>query len=144
MVTDPADVARLDDQTSPGLRVVIVDTRHERRQVMRHLAEHCGAELVVVGSVESADEALASVTSSRANAVIVEIQLPIADGLETISKLRTAHAELGIVVCSFHATAATRRDALALGADVYLSKPVSARELARGLAAAVGGAWTAP
>lgn len=143
-VTDHAEVARPDVPTAPGLRVVIVDTRHERRQVMRHLAEHCGAELVVVGSVESAEEALASITAARANAVIVEIQLPIVDGLETISKLRSAHADLGIVVCSFHATAVTQRDALARGADVYLTKPVSARELARGLDAAVSGTWTAP
>ena len=141
-VTGP-DATLVDAPTSPELRVVIVDTRHERRQVMRHLTEHCGTDLVVVGSVEDADQALASIAAHRAGVAIVEIQLPLADGLELVSALRAAHPDLGIVVCSFHATAATQRDARARGADVYLTKPVSARELARGLASAVSVPWTA-
>lgn len=142
-VTDP-DAPPLEARTSPEMRVVIVDTRHERRQVMRHLTENCGADLVVVGSAEDASGALAAVTGQRANIAIVEIQLPLADGLEVVSMLRGAHPDLGIVVCSFHATAATQSDARARGADVYLSKPVSARELARGLVSALGVPWTAP
>jgi len=128
---------------SAGMRVVIVDTRHERRQVMRHLTEHCGIDLIVVGSVEDAPGALASVTGERANVAIVEIQLPLAEGLDVVSALRGAHPDLGIVVCSFHATAATQKEARDRGADVYLTKPVSARELARGMAHALSEEWTA-
>ena len=38
---------------------------------------------------------------------------------------------LRIVVCSFHNEAATRESALARGADIYLTKPISPRDLYR-------------
>jgi DNA-binding response OmpR family regulator len=61
--------------------------------------------------------------------VVVEIQLPVAVGLETIAALRSQWPDSRIVVCSFHREEATKVRAQAQGADAYLDKPVSSRAL---------------
>jgi DNA-binding NarL/FixJ family response regulator len=120
--------------TAPGgptrsVRVVIVDDRFERRQLMSHVIGLGGDEFSVVGYAEDAAGAAEAVDRLDASAVVVEIQIPVAVGLETIAALRHGHPELRIVVCSFHDTKATREQALALGADGYVTKPFSPRDV---------------
>jgi DNA-binding response OmpR family regulator len=63
------------------------------------------------------------------NGVVLEIQLPVTQGLDTISALRDEFPALPIIVCSFHHDATRKRAALARGADAYLGKPLSPRDL---------------
>lgn len=111
------------------VRVVVLDAKDDRRQIMRHVIELGGEDVKVVGFADNATSALEAVDRLHANAVLLEIQLPIAQGLAAISALRDAHPTLRIVVCSFHETAGTRQAAIAGGADAYLAKPVSPRAL---------------
>jgi DNA-binding NarL/FixJ family response regulator len=55
--------------------------------------------------------------------------MPLAAGLELIADLRAAHPSLAIVVCTFHADRTTQLHARSAGADAYLVKPVSARDM---------------
>lgn len=61
--------------------------------------------------------------------MLIEIQLPVTQGLDTISSLRYDYPALRIIVCSFHCDQATKSAALARGADAYLLKPLSPRHL---------------
>jgi ActR/RegA family two-component response regulator len=61
------------------------------------------------------------------------VQMPLAEGLGLIAELRAAHPSLLIVVCTFHADRATQLQAHSAGADSYLVKPASARDLRRAL-----------
>ena len=63
--------------------------------------------------------------------VILDIQMPVEEGLNTITALRGRSPLLRIVVCSFHHEAATKARVLAQGADAYLAKPVGADGLNR-------------
>jgi two-component system, chemotaxis family, protein-glutamate methylesterase/glutaminase len=110
------------------VRVVVIDGRHDRRQLMSYVVEQAD-DVTVVGYADGQLSALEAVDRLGANAVIVEIQLPLSQGLDTISALRDRFPALAIIVCSFHADAATRRDAMARGADAYLVKPLSLRDL---------------
>lgn len=126
------------DQDAPDFalpRVLLLDGRAERRQVMRVMLETGGRTGQVVAEASTARDAVAAVDRSDVDAVVVEVQMPVADGLAAISALRAAHPLLRIVVCSFHGDPSTRRQAVAAGADSYLSKPVSARELRAALRA---------
>jgi DNA-binding NarL/FixJ family response regulator len=78
---------------------------------------------------DDAAAALLLVDQHNADAVVLDIQMPIQQGLETIAALRGRFARLAIVVCSFHLDGATQERALAEGADVYLAKPISPRAL---------------
>jgi DNA-binding NarL/FixJ family response regulator len=112
-----------------ALRVVLVDARAERRQVMRRVVEGTEAGATVVAEADTEATAVALVDQCHADAVVLDIQMPIQRGMETIAALRSRFSRLAIVVCSFHLDAATQARALTEGADVYLAKPISPREL---------------
>jgi DNA-binding response OmpR family regulator len=104
------------------------DGRVDRRQLMTYVLEHAG-DVNVVGYADGPVTAVEAVDRLRANAVLLEIQLPVTQGLDTVSALRDDFPALAIIVCSFHASSATQRAALDRGADAYLAKPFGLREL---------------
>ncbi len=124
--------ASVDPGVSPSLdfevRVVVIDGRHDRRQLMSYVVEQAD-HVTVVGYADGPVSALEVVDRLGANAVVLEIQLPVTQGLDTISALRDEFPALAIIVCSFHADPTTKRDALARGANAYLVKPLSLRDL---------------
>jgi DNA-binding NarL/FixJ family response regulator len=118
-----------------GVRVVIIDNLHDRRQVVSHILELGPPGASVVGYADDLDTAVDVIDRLSADAVLLEIQLPVARGFEVLRALRAAHPSLWIVVCSFHASVSARRTAEELGADLYLAKPVSPRDLSRAMLA---------
>lgn len=129
LTTSPVP-AELGDTPSPDfeVRVVVIDGRHDRRQLMSYVLAQADG-VVVVGFADGPVSAVEAVDRLQANAVVLDIQLPVTQGLDTISALRDDFPALTIIVCSFHASAATRQAALDRGADAYLAKPVGLREL---------------
>ncbi|GAC1376575.1 MAG: hypothetical protein NVSMB4_05510 [Acidimicrobiales bacterium] len=104
-------------------RVVIVDVRDERLRVTRSLLERSGL-VDVVGETDNQADALALVARTGADLVLLEIQMPIDEGVATVGALRASFPELRVVVCSFHQEADARHRALEGGADAYLTKPI--------------------
>jgi CheY-like chemotaxis protein len=114
---------------SPAFRVMIVDNRSDRRELMRHVVAATGLAAPDIAEAGTAAEATAVLDQGGCDVVLVEIQLPVALGLEAIAALRSHSPAAKIVVCSFHRDEATKARAQAEGADVYLDKPVSSRSL---------------
>ncbi len=111
------------------LRLVLVDTRAERRHLMRQMVEGGQDETSVVAEADSRDAALFLVAEQRADAVVVDIHMPVAEGLKTIRDLRRSYPQLGIVVCSFGLGPAIEREAIVEGAHACLAKPASRHKL---------------
>lgn len=110
------------------VRVVAVDSRRERRQVIRQLLEH-SFEPGQVAEADGREAAVELVGRCRPEAVILEIAMPLSEGLETITALRLISPPPRIVVCSFHHDADTVQAALDRGADAYVTKPAGSAEL---------------
>lgn len=96
---------------------------------MSHVTRLGGDDVTIVGFAEDPAGAVDAVDRLDATAVVLEIQLPVALGLETISALRKARPALRIVVCTFHDDDDTRLAAISSGADDYLIKPLSPRDI---------------
>jgi DNA-binding NarL/FixJ family response regulator len=118
-----SEEAELDD-----VRVVAVDSRNERRQVIRRLLEHC-FEPAEIAEADSREAAIELVGRCRPEVVVLEIAMPIKEGLDTITALRLMSPPPRIVVCSFHRDAVTVQAALDRGADAYVPKPASTADL---------------
>lgn len=116
-------------ETTQPMRVMLVDVRPERRELIRHLVEGTGLTGLDVGEASSGAEAIELLDRAERDVAVVEIQMPVPEGLETIAALRRASSDLRIVVCSFHRDPATKELALGQGADVYLDKPVNSEAL---------------
>jgi DNA-binding NarL/FixJ family response regulator len=131
--------------TALPVRVVLLDNRPERRQLIRRVVETGHAGAVVVGEAETATEMIDLVGQQQADVVVVEIQLPVDLGLQAIADLRAAYPNVGIIVVSFHVHPDTQQRARDRGADVYVAKPVTPGQLAETLAglASVPRHWAA-
>lgn len=133
---DPADLTRSTDPAPHELvdvRVVAVDNRSERRQLTRLLLER-SFRPDEIAEADSKDSAVDLVRRLHPGLVVLEIQMPLQEGLATISALRRLSPSPRIVVCSFLRDKDTIQRVLDQGADAYLTKPVSSAVLEASLA----------
>ena len=110
------------------VRVVAVDSRSERRHVIRRLLEH-SFQPAEIAEADSREAAVELVGRYHPDLVVLEIAMPLEEGLDTITALRLMSPRPRIVVCSFRHDAVTVRAALDRGADAYVTKPAGSAEL---------------
>jgi DNA-binding response OmpR family regulator len=91
----------------------------------RHLAS-AGFDPVVVGK---GDQGLARIRFERPDVVVLDLMLPERDGWSVIQSVRSEGIGTPIVVVSARGTEHDRVHALEIGADDYLVKPFSMKEL---------------
>jgi PAS domain S-box-containing protein len=113
--------------TDKPMRIVIVDDNADIVHYIERLLQHC----CVVESAHDAAGGLAAVRTHHPDLVLVDVMMPGVDGLELVRAIRADPAirTVSVIVLSARAGADARLDALAAGADEYLGKPFSAREL---------------
>lgn len=121
-------IGETDDAPPKSVRIVAVDARSERRLVMRRLLEHSFAP-EEIAEADSRETAMELVDRYHPELVVVEIQMPLAEGLEIVGTLGHLSPRPRIVVCSFRSDAGTIQVATEAGADAYLTKPVSVSDL---------------
>lgn len=86
------------------------------------------AEYSVV-AVESGEAALESVKTSPPDLILLDINLPGIDGLEVCQKLRASEYHLPVLLLTARGDEIDRVVGLEVGADDYIVKPFSSREL---------------
>jgi two-component system, OmpR family, response regulator len=104
--------------------VLIEDDERLARLTARYLESHG----VVVSWIADGREGLAEVLRSRPNIVLLDLMLPGMDGLAVCRELR-ARVDVPIIILTAREEEADRVLGLELGADDYLTKPFSSREL---------------
>ncbi|QUQ69325.1 response regulator transcription factor [Kutzneria sp. CA-103260] len=107
-------------------RVLVVDDDETVRDVVRRYLERDGHEVVVAGDGESALELVAR---QLPDLIVLDLMLPGIDGLEVCRRLRQRHS-VPIVMLTALGEEEDRVVGLQLGADDYVTKPFSPRELA--------------
>ena len=110
------------------VRVLAVDSRAGRRGVIRQLLEH-SYEPAEIAEADSREAAIEFVGRYRPDVVVVEIQMPLEVGLDTLDTLGRMSPRPRLVVCSFRHDQATVAAALDRGADAYVAKPAGSAEL---------------
>ena len=83
--------------------------------------------------VEATDgvDALRKLASHRFNMLLVDINMPIMDGLKLVSLVRgdPANKDIPIIIITTEGADEDRKRALSLGANAYLTKPIQTQEL---------------
>ena len=117
-------------------RVLIVDDEPNIVLSLEYLLGQEGYEVAVAAS---GDEALARVEASRPHLVILDVMLPGIDGFEVCRRLRSRPDPPKIILLTARGREAERLKGLDLGADVYVTKPFSTRELIANVRRCLGG-----
>jgi two-component system KDP operon response regulator KdpE len=112
-------------QGTAGVRVLVIDDEPEIQRAIR--TRLAGSDFVVEEAFTGA-EGIALVARWHPDVVILDLSLPDIDGLEVVKRLRT-WTQVPIIVLSVRSGDEDKVAALELGADDYLTKPFSSREL---------------
>ena len=110
-----------------GARVLIADDNADMRAYLRDLL----APYYTVETVSDGQEALAAIARGRPDLLLCDVMMPRVDGFALLKTLRSDEGlrSIPLILLSARAGEESRIEGLAAGADDYLAKPFSAREL---------------
>ncbi len=109
-----------------GQHVLVVDDDPTVSDVVRRYLERADFEVTLAADGPAALDAVAT---RRPDLVVLDLMLPGIDGLEVCRRLRERDPDLPIVMLTALGDEADRVVGLSLGADDYVTKPFSPREL---------------
>jgi len=112
-----------------GLNILIVEDIIANQEVVRSLLEPAGC---TVSAANNGKEALDLLETQIFDAILMDIRMPVFDGIETTEAIRRGggpHQDVPIIALTADASAENNAQCLAAGADVFLTKPVVVSEL---------------
>jgi two-component system, sensor histidine kinase len=115
-----------------GLRVLVADDEELVLDALCKLLETAGA---TVGRATDGEQALAMALAQDFALILMDIRMPVLDGLGATSRLRAAGFWRPIVALTASATADQRAACLAAGCNDQLTKPIAPEELVSKVAA---------
>jgi two-component system sensor histidine kinase/response regulator len=126
--------------------VLIVEDNRVNQQVALGLLSRLGYHAVVVGD---GLEAVQLLSRRRFDLVLMDIQMPVMDGLEATRVIRSADSsvldhDVPVVALTANAFAEVREQCLAAGFTDFLTKPVDGRQLAFALQKWIGARAASP
>ncbi len=133
-----ADQQRVDrDETDPAaaiqtaLRILVVDDHPHNRRFLEILLGGAGIEVVCA---DNGRDGVAAWRAGGFDAVLMDMQMPVLDGLAATREMRAREQALGlphtpVIMVSANALAEHVEASQAAGADLHISKPIVAAEL---------------
>ena len=109
-----------------GQRVLVVDDDATVSDVVRRYLERAEFDVTLAADGPAA---LAAAGDQRPDLVVLDLMLPGMDGLDVCRRLRAEDPDLPVVMLTALGEEADRVLGLSLGADDYITKPFSPREL---------------
>ncbi len=109
--------------------VLLVDDEQSSQLYIRRLLEKNGYWVTVA---ENGEEALAKLAQDQYDCVLMDVQMPVLDGVEATKKIRSSNLvfkDSPIIALTAYAMAGDREKFLEAGMDDYLAKPVDKDEL---------------
>ena len=105
-------------------RILIVDDSAVMRSLLRSVIS-TDARLAVAGTAADGSSALSSVTLLRPDLILLDVEMPVMDGLDTLRELRRRGHRMPVIMCSSvtQRGAKVTLEALACGASDYVAKP---------------------
>ncbi|WP_078714234.1 hybrid sensor histidine kinase/response regulator [Agreia bicolorata] len=132
---DTADASLVATTTEPArplsrpLRVLIAEDNPTLQLLSTRLVAKLGH---VASTVSNGEAAVEAVERERYDVVLMDVHMPILDGLDATRRIRSADASIAqpyIIALTAGATTRDREDCFAAGVDAYISKPFTSEDL---------------
>ena len=116
------------------IKVMIVEDEPSARERYAHYVEAYGHAFSVVATCAGASGALAALSSAKPDVILTDIKMPDMSGLSMLAELRSRGWSGTAVIISGYDDFSFARDALRLGVQDYLLKPIFPEDISRLLA----------
>src|SRR5881628_1597977 len=120
------------------ITVLLAEDHQIVREGFRSLLEH-ESDLEIVGEAETGRQAVQMTRKLRPSVVVMDIAMPLLNGLEATRQIRKDFPETKVVILSAHSDDAYVEQMIELGASGFLLKQSSASNLAMAIRAAEKG-----
>ena len=130
-MSEPTEKAR-------QLKVIVAD---DQAAVREPLAAVLGMseDIDVVAAAADGSEVLAAVAAAAVDVVLMDLRMPVMDGIETTRRLSEEHPDTAVVVLTTFADDDSILAALSAGARGYLTKNAGRQDILRAIRAAAAG-----
>lgn len=123
------------------VRLVIADDAAQLRQLLAQALTKSG-EIVVVGEAADGQQAIDVVDSTIPDVLLLDLSMPLLDGLEVLQRVTLTHPGIAVIVFSGYGTQELEVTCRALGAFAYMKKGTPIVELTATIMAAAQTAAT--
>jgi CheY-like chemotaxis protein len=138
VIASPEAIALDAGPRGAPLRVLLAEDHPVNQKVIQLILAPHGVEVTVT---ENGREAVDAFRAQAFDLVLMDLQMPVMDGLSAMREIRAHEHGLGqvqvgrtpIIALSANAMEHHRRDALLAGADLHVAKPVTAAGLIAGI-----------
>lgn len=110
------------------IRVIVVDDVEQTRTDIKRLL-YFEEDLEVVGEAANGREALEVIKKTKPDVVLMDINMPVMDGIAATEAATVAYPSLAVIIISIQGEQEYLRKAMAAGAREYLVKPLSSEEM---------------
>ncbi|NLV76280.1 MAG: response regulator transcription factor [Tissierellia bacterium] len=107
-------------------KILVVDDEHSIVELLKYNLENSGYE---VKEAYDGEEALNMVSQERFDLIILDLMLPKIDGIEVCKRLKEEYFHIPIIMLTAKSSEADKVLGLNIGADDYITKPFSVKEL---------------
>jgi CheY-like chemotaxis protein len=118
-------------------KVLVIEDNRDNMRLISYALRRSGYEVI---SAESGEEGVELAVSERPYLILVDINLPGIDGLETTRRIRNSAADgqVPIIAITSHAMFGDRDRILQAGCSAYFEKPIDPLTIIKSIHAAIG------
>ncbi len=106
--------------------LLVAEDNETNRTMLTDYLDYCGYDTIVA---KNGLEALQSVQHQHPDLILMDVQMPVMDGITTIQKLRADGDKTPIIMLTGMTMLGDESRCLSAGADAYLRKPVNLKDL---------------
>ena len=110
-------------------KLIIVDDKADIIRGIRSIGKWPDYGIEVVGSAYDGQDALQLIEQLRPEIVLTDIRMPVMDGLKLTEHIKRAYPEIKVIILSGYDEFSYAQQAVKLGAEEYLLKPVTIEQL---------------
>ncbi len=120
-----------------GKRVMVIDDEPAIHKLLQTILEHEGFRIM---GLEERKDTRETVTRSRPDVIILDIMMPEVDGFQILKMLKEDEEtrDIPVLVLTVRSLKEDREKAMALGADMYMTKPFEPAKLVEAVRSLAG------
>jgi CheY-like chemotaxis protein len=127
-LAEPAKATEEPTRTSP-LRILLVEDNIMNQKVVTKMLEKMG---YVISIANHGGEAVETFQEGMFDAILMDMQMPVMDGIEATQEIRkqeTSGGHVPIIACTAHVMKGDKENCITAGMDDYISKPIKKNDL---------------